>query len=60
MVHCFSLSIAWFHQQHVMTLKAVTSDTESDRMIAKRVAIQLIESFSTVYRSELNTWSMTI
>ena len=29
-----------------MTLKAVTSDTEPDRMTAKLVAIQLIESFS--------------
>ena len=36
-----------------MTLKAVALDIESDRMIAKLTAIQLIESFSSpVYRSE--------
>ena len=53
-------SHSWFHQVRVMTLKAVASDTESDRMIAKLIAIQLIESFSIVQFKGQNTWSMTI
>ena len=56
-------SITWFHGLYVRTLKAVESKTtqKSKRMIAKLVAIQLIESFSrsTVFIGN-NTWLRTI